>query len=242
MSKVILGRTPWDEEQLRRFKETFTVEMLKRRLGIGSEADQAAASDDWDPRWRENFLTGYSTAMAVRALVDPGAIMSNATGAGLGPAGIVPIALRYFSTVFTAPWALSKEAGAPNCKPGDPGFGVTIWICQLIFGPTRGLVIHYGMGPGEAKIYTSELTLTLWGVANLIMGSWNFGKQEHNTKNNLAFSRWILNIIPGQTLHFLAVPKLNQSTYLIPAGILAVLSFVAFFGSMGVAIAEIHTD
>jgi len=239
LSKVILGRAPWNEDELRHFKETYTVEMLKHRLGLGSEADQVAASDDWDPRWRENFLTGYCTAMAVRALVDPGAIGANATGAGLGPAGIVPIALRYFSTVFTTPWALSKDAGAPNCTPGAPGFGVTMWICQLIFGPTRGLVIHYAMGPGPAKIYTSELTLTLWGVANLIMGAWNFSSQEHNTENNLAFSRWILNVIPGQTLHFLAVPAVNQSTYFIPAIALGVLNVVAFFGSMGVAIAEI---
>jgi hypothetical protein len=78
-------------------------------------------------------------------------------------------------------------------------------------------------------------------VAQLIMGAWNFGSQEHNTKNNLAFSRWILNVIPGQTLHFLAVPALNQETFFIPAIALGVLSFVGFFGSMGVAIAEIHT-
>jgi hypothetical protein len=242
LSKVILGRTPWDDDQLRQFEQTFTVDMLKRRLGLGSEAELAAASDAWNPAWRENFLSGYCAAMVVRALVDPGAIGANSTGAGLGPAGIVPVALRYFSTVFTAPWALSKEAGAPNCKPGEPGFGVTIWICQLIFGPTRGMAIHYVMPPGPAKIYAGELTLTLWGVAHLFMGAWNFGSQEHNTKNNLAFSRWILNVIPGQTLHFLAVPAINQPAFFIPAIALGVLNFVAFLGSMGVAIAEIHTD
>lgn len=240
-SKVILGRAPWSSDSLRTYKETFTVEMLRRRIGVGGEADQAAAMDEWDPRWRENFLTGYSVMMAVRAVVDLGAIAGSASGEGLGPAGIVPIVLRYFTTAFTAPWALSKEAGAPNCKPGDPGFGVTIWICQSIFGPTRGLVIHYAMPPGPAKIYTAELTLTLWGVAQLMMGAWNFGAEEHNTKNNLAFSRWILNVIPGQTLHFLAVPAINEPAYFIPSIALGVLTFVSFFGSMGVAIAEIRT-
>lgn len=242
-SKIILGRTPWTEEELKRFEQTFTTDMLKRRIGIGSAtASELVAADDWDPRWRENFLTSYCFVMALRALGEPGGIMANARGEGLGPAGIVPVALRFLSTCFTAPWALSAAAGAPNCKPGDPGFGVTIWICQMVFGPVRGGLLHYQkVIQGQPKIYTAELTLTLWGVAHLVMQAWHFGKQEKNRLNNLAFSRAILNLVPGQTLHFLALPVLNQETDSIPAGILAALSFVAFFGSMGVAICEIHT-
>jgi hypothetical protein len=241
-SKIILGRAPWNEQQLQAFKRDFTAEMLRKRMGLGSSSAQAAAAQSWDPQWRENFLTGYCFVMAVRALVDPSSVIASGTGEGLGPAGIVPVALRFLSTCFTAPWALSATAGAPNCNPGEAGFGATIWICQMVFGPLRGGLIHYQKWiQGEAKIYTAELTLTLWGVANLIMTSYNFSKQDKTTANKLAFSRAILNLVPGQTLRFLAVPGLNKAARMIPAGILAALTLVAFFGSMGVAIAEIHT-
>lgn len=242
-AKVILGRTPWTEQQLKDFKRTFTADMLRQRMGISlRDAHGLQSADDWNSQWRENFLTGYCFVMAVRALAEPGGVMANAAGTGLGPAGIVPVALRFLGTCFTAPWALSPAAGAPSCTPGEPGFGVTIWICQMCFGPIRGGLIHYQKWiEGEAKITTAEITLTLWGVANLVMTAYNFHKQEHSTVNNLAFSRTILNIVPGQTLHFLALPSLNKGTKMIPAAILAALTLVSFFGSMGVAIGEIHT-
>jgi hypothetical protein len=242
-AKVILKRAPWTEQQLQEFKQTFTADMLRQRMGIpmtGTRRQDLA--DSWNPQWRENFLTGYCFVMAIRALAEPGGIIANGTGAGLGPAGIVPVALRFLGTCFTAPWALSPAAGAPSCTPGEAGFGVTNWICQMCLGPIRGGLVHYQPWiTGEAKITTAEVTLTLWGVANLMMTSWNFAKQERTTANKLAFSRSILNIVPGQTLHFLALPALNKPLKIIPAGILAALTLVSFFGSMGVAIAEIHT-
>lgn len=242
-AKVILGRTPWTDHQLQNFKQTFTADMLRRRMAPESTAQHLGAQgSDWDPQWRENFLTGYCFVMAVRALAEPGGVIANGTGTGLGAAGIVPIALRFLGTCFTAPWALSSAAGAPSCTPGQAGFGVTIWICQMCFGPIRGGLIFYQPWiTGEAKITTAEVTTTLWGVANLVMASWNFSKQEHTTRNKLAFSRAMLNVIPGQTLHFLALPAVNKPLRMIPAGVLAALTLVSFFGSMGVAIGELNT-
>ncbi|WP_444461504.1 hypothetical protein [Rhodobacter capsulatus] len=241
-SKLVLGRTPWTAEQLAVFKASFTVEMLKDRLGMSrAKALTAAEANGWTPEWRENFLTGYCVVMAFRSLLDPSSAMANATGKGLGEAGIVPVAAGFLSTLFTMPWALSPLAGAPNCQPGDPGFGVTIWICQVLCGPGRGIALHYQKWiTGEAKITTGELTQTAWGVAYLIMLSVHFANQEQTTRNKLAFSRGILNLVPGQALRFLAIPALNKSTYMIPAAVLGVLSFLSCWGSLGVAIAEIH--
>jgi hypothetical protein len=245
-SKLVLGRTPWTDSQLARFKETFTVAMLKARVGIASDDGQrllAAVTLDDQQAWRENFLTGYCCVMAVRSLLDPSTVAASATGTGLGKAGIVGVGARFLTTCFTMPWALSADAKGPNCKPGDPGFGVTIWICQLIFGPIRGGVIVYLPGlDAKPKIYLGELSLTLWGVVNIIMASVNFGYQPQTTRNKLAYSRTMLNIVPGQFLRFLAVPELNEAAEFIPAAILGVLSFLSCWGSLGVAIAEIHTD
>jgi hypothetical protein len=92
----------------------------------------------------------------------------------------------------------------------------------------------------EAKIYTAELTITLWGVANLIMTAWNFGAGQQTKADKLGFARSLTNLIPGQTLRFLAVPALTKGFYFIPAGVLAVLTAVGYLGSFGIAIAEIN--
>ncbi|HYR12262.1 MAG TPA: hypothetical protein VEQ60_31030, partial [Longimicrobium sp.] len=255
LSKVVLNRSPYpDDAALQRFKEGFTVEMLRRRTGIGAATRDAAPAqggaevslalgDGYDRAWKENFLTGYAAAMFVRTLAEPGQIILHAGGKGLGDAAIVPVVLRLMTTGFTAPWALSPRAAGPSCTPGEPGFGVTIWILQLLLGPMRGgLIVKQTLIKDEAKIYTGELTVTLWGVANLVMTAWNFGAGPQEKGDKLAFSRAMTNLIPGQTLRFLAVPGLNKETYFIPAGILVALTIVGYLGSFGVAIAEIHTD
>ncbi|HEX3872817.1 MAG TPA: hypothetical protein VHW26_01645, partial [Solirubrobacteraceae bacterium] len=243
LSKVVVGRAPFpDDEALDEFRKTFTVDMLRSRIGIDgpTEAQTVAA---WDPRWKENFLIGYSCTMFVRALGEPGQVVGNATGQSLGEAAIVPLVLRFMSTGFTAPWALSAAAGAPSCTPGEPGFGVTIWMCQLICGPTRGLLVFkQKLIEGKPKLYLGELTLTLWGCANFAMSTWNFVAGPKTTASKLAFARGLTAILPGQTLRFLSLPELNEPAEFIPVGVLAILIPVGYFGSIGAAIADIKTS
>lgn len=238
-SKVVLGRAPWpDDAALDKYRQTFTVDWLKSRIGLSTA--EAVAVGNWDPQWRTNFLSGYCCMLFVRAFAEPGQVMSHAAGKGLGKAAIVPVALRFLSTCFTAPWALSAQAGAPSCTPGEPGFAVTTWICQMAFGPIlSGLIVKF-VPDGQPKIYLSELRFTLWGAAQLIMVAWQFTVSTKTTETKLAFSRAMTNIIPAQTLRFLCVPALNKGDYMIPAAILAVLTFVGYLGSFGVAIAEIN--
>ncbi len=241
LSKVVLGRSPFpDQAALDRFRSEFTADMLRRRIGLMGEAEAAAAVDDWSAAWRHNFLIGYCCAVFIRGVGETGQVIGNSQGKGLGRAGIVPILLKYATTAFTAPWALSAAAGAPSCTPGTPGFGVTIWICQLLFGPTRGLLVFAQPWiDGEAKIYLGEGTLTLWGVANLIMRAWDFAEGPQQKADKLAFGRSIAVVVPGQTLRVMSVPAVNVETYYIPVGILAVLTVLGFFGSFGVAIEEL---
>lgn len=241
LSKVVLDRAPYpDDEALERFKKGFTVEWLKQRTGISTP--QAAAivmTESEAEELKRNFLIMYTVTMALRTLIDLSQIGANATGAGLGPAAIVPVALRFGSTLFTMPWVMTLGAGAPSCTPGGPGFAVTIWICQILLGPTRGAIIVKipGNNP-RAKIYAGELTVSLWGVANVVMSTWQFLAGPRETADILNFSRTMGNIVPGQALRFLAVPDI-QGPYFIPAGILAALTVVGYLGSAGVAVAQI---
>lgn len=238
LSKVILDRAPFpDDAALDRFKATFTVDWLKQRAGIGGARPAALVQDDsFDTELRHNFLVAYTATMALRTLIDLSQIGANATGAGLGPAAIVPVALRFGSTLFTMPWAMSPQAGAPSCTPGEPGFAVTIWICQILLGPTRGaLIVKSPWGDAKTKIYVGELTLTLWGVANVIMTTWNFVASKREKDDALNYARTMGNILPGQALRFMAVPALNQGAYYIPAGILAALTAVGYIGSAAIA-------
>lgn len=238
LSKVILDRAPFpDDAALDRFKAGFTVDWLKQRAGIGGAKPAAVMADSsFDTELKHNFLVAYTATMALRTLIDLSQIGANATGKGLGKAAIVPVALRYGSTLFTMPWAMSPLAGKPSCTPGEPGFAVTIWICQLFLGPTRGALIVKAPGDNpQVKIYVGEITVSLWGVANVIMTTWNFLAGPRGKDDALNYARSMGNILPGQALRFLALPVLNQGAYYIPAGILAALTAVGYIGSAAIA-------
>lgn len=240
LSKIVINRSPWlDDEDLKRFKGSFTVDMLKRRMGLVAAGD-ALPADDWDLQLRLNFLSGFCGTMFIRAVLEPQQVLLHSQGETVGEAGIVLIALRFMTTGMTAPWALSPEPGWPGCQPGKPDFAVTNWICQLAFGPVRGLLIAKQsiVTDPKKKIYIGEITLTLWGAANLIMAAVNFASGQQTTASKLAFSRAMLVLIPGQTLRIASLPIVNEPRP-IPAAILALLIPLAYAGATGVALAEI---
>ncbi|MGH3692918.1 MAG: hypothetical protein ACRDRX_02755 [Pseudonocardiaceae bacterium] len=241
-SKVVVGRSPWpDDEDLKRFERSFTVDMLKRRMGLVAAGD-ALPVGDWDPQWRTNLLSLFCGTMFVRAIMEPRQVVLHSQGESLGDASIVAIALRFMTTGFTAPWALSSKPGGPGCQPGKPDFAVTNWICQMVCGPVIGFIIFIQTWvKGQAKTYVSEIRLTLWGAANLVMAAVNFASGPQTTASKLAFSRAMLVIIPGQTLRFASLQVVNKP-YPIPVGVLANLIPLAYIGSIGVAIAEIAQD
>lgn len=239
-SKVVMGRSPWpNDADLKHFEESFTVDMLKRRMGLAA-AGKALPARDWDPRWKTTFLSAFCCTMGVRALLEPVQVNFHAAGKSLGEASVVPIAFRFLTTCFTAPWALSPDPRGPGCRPGTPDFAVINWICQLWCGPVRGYLIFKlpKSVDGTVKLYLGEITLTLWGMANLVMADLNFSSGQRTTATKLAFSRTMLVVIPGQTLRFAALPVVNKPDP-IPAEVLTVLIPLAYVGSIGVAIAEI---
>ncbi|WP_349357976.1 hypothetical protein [Stappia sp.] len=261
--KLATGSAPFpDQASLDAYKSYITVDWLKSKFGIQSE--KALAVDMAQEKVVAQIALGvYAGAMGVRLFTDSLTGFLSSTAAvqpdqptklpaniktyvgkwkpkGKSLAGLAAVILRYTTTFATMPWLIRPGAPAPSCPAGDKGFAGTIWICQLIFGPTRGLFVLAVVPGGRPRVYTGEITLTLWGVANMIMVAWNYNDSQ--TKDKLAklgLSRALTNIIPGQVTRVLFVPDIQEATYFVPAIIGEVLQVVGYLGSAGVAIAEL---
>lgn len=260
LSKVVLGRAPWNAEQLKAFEQYFTADMLKKRLDGLSAAQLADAGVEFDQKiLRDVFLGLYAATMVARGGVDSATALLTAGGvdpdkekigdAGRNVLGGVSLLLRFCSTGFTAPWALSPTAGAPSCKQGTEGFGVTTWICQCIFGPTRGAVCFFGgllsASPEWKKGWAiaNQVTVSIWGAAHLGMQIAQFVEQEKTDDQIRAFTRNLTNLVPGQLLRFLCLGVLNRPAKYIPVAVLVGVSVAGeSIGSAGCAIAEIVLD
>ncbi|WP_148270209.1 hypothetical protein [Haliscomenobacter hydrossis] len=241
--KIIYGVAPFpDEASLLYFKSKFTVDWLAMEAGIPIPASRRArvlvwTLDDHD-QLKKNFLSANCANTFIRMLVDmstAGMIATEEDADAMYKGSIVSITMRYMTGFFTMPWAMTPNLGPPTCPAGSKGFVATIWICQQIFGPTRGLLCTlFRAGP-----YVGEITLSAWGAANLIMTSVNYAKTPDEDKNPLAFARGLTLMIPAQLLRFLDLPAYNNpGTYYIPVIILEVCIAGGYLSSFGINIAE----
>jgi hypothetical protein len=90
------------------------------------------------------------------------------------------------------------------------------------------------------RVYTGELTVTVWGWAQFGMVIWNFcALKDYSTVAWLALWRTLCNIMPGQCFRFLFVPDIQEATYFIPAIIGEAMIVVGNLGSCAIAIAEL---
>lgn len=260
--KIVVNEAPFpNEAALDAYKNYVTVDWMKSKFGLPTEA-RLAADEDLQKVATIFSLSCYSAAMFVRIFTDGLTGLLSATaptepyvpnvgrveklkaygksfdGASRLNASSVSILMRYATTCFTAPWLLNASAPAPSCPAGSPGFAGTIWICQVLFGPTRGLLLLKTMS-GKPLVYTNELTVTAWGWANFGMVLANYIETPNKTtRTSLALSRALCNIIPGQGLRLLFMPDIQSSTYFIPFFVGEAFIVTGYIGSIGVAIAE----
>lgn len=240
--KLVTHEAPFpDDAALTAFENYMTVDWLKSKFGIATA--RAVAFDATLEKVIATLYYGlYAAAMIVRIVTDGVVAGLSAAGKTNPLAGLAAVTERYATTLATLPWALQPATPAPSCPAGSPGFSGTIWICQLIFGPTRGLALLalfkiFKVKSDPVKIYTGELTLTAWGAANIIMTSWNYADMDPAKRSPLALSRALTNIVPGQFARFLFLPDI-QKPYFIPSIVGGVLVVVGYLGSAGCAIAE----
>ena len=170
--KIMKGKAPLpSDNSLAEFKRFYTAELLASRAGFSDEEEAAVLSRAEITNVEEQnrvvaslFGVGYASAYAVRIPVELAHIALTQTGDVPVKLKLTYVGLRYLNSVFSIPWALDSSAGAPSCATEDTkGFGNTIWICQIIFGPTRGLIVI----PTPAVV--SQLSVTIWGAAHLGM-------------------------------------------------------------------------
>jgi hypothetical protein len=240
--KLLTGTAPFpDDAALDAYKNYFTVDWLKSKFGL--ETSKALTADfDVETFIAKFCLVAYGVTMCFRVYADGITALLSTAGETWAPAGYCAATLAYISMGLTTPWLLNWKTPAPSCPAGSLGFGGTIWICSLIFGPTRGLLLGalfklFKVDSNKIKIYTAELTLTAWGAAATIMTIWNYVELPSEAQNGLALARALTNMIPGQLTRFLFLPDI-QGGYYIPAAIGAVLTLVGYVGSMGCAFEE----
>jgi hypothetical protein len=261
--KLATNTAPFpDQAALDAYKNYITVDWLKSKFGIQTQTE-VTFNASLEKVVAQIALGVYAGAMGVRIFTDnlTGFLSATAAVSGDKPsklptnikdyvgtwkpkgkslAGLAAVLLRYVSTFATMPWLIRPGSPAPSCTAGDPGFGGTIWITQLICGPTRGLFVLALVPGGRPRVYTGEITICLWGVANMIMVAWNYNDTKNkDTLAKLGLSRALTNIIPGQIGRILFIPDVQDKTYFIPALIGGVLQVVGYLGSAGVAIAEL---
>jgi hypothetical protein len=244
--KLIANRAPFpDDQSVTAFEEFFTVAYLKAKFGIPlkrSERNCLRLAGDKDAKIVG--LSFYSAGLFCRAFVDGYTALNSAKTGALGQAATSPgvmtglaITLSYVTSAFTCPWLLNTDLGALECGAGRPGFVGYNWISQLVFGPSRAVAIAVLMDAGKPRVYTSEITASLWGVANTIMVVWNYCWSDPEKRDRLSLSRALTGGAPGM-LRFMATPDINQRAKFIPVGTLIVIQAVSYLGSIGCAIAS----
>lgn len=242
--KLVAGRAPFpDQAALDAYRNFFTVDWLKSKFGIATA--QAVEEDPETQKIVATFcLSVYGAAMLCRVVTDTFVATLSAGGKGNPVAGLTSVFFRYVTTFSSMPWVLNFNAPPPGCPAGAPGFAGTIWICQVICGPTRGLALlaFFWKWPNfddKTKVYAGELTLTAWGVANLIMTIWNYIALPPASRDPLTFARALTNITPGQAGRFLFVPDI-QGPYRIPYFIGELLMGLGYGASAGCAFGQAY--
>ena len=241
--KLVTGVAPFpDDAALETYENYVTVDWMKSKVGIGTSG-ALVAYDSTVEKWIKGVsLVFYSAGMFVRMIVDPIIAGLSAAGKTVKGLGYTTVILRYITTFSTMPWLVSPGTGVPSCPAGSAGFSGYIWMAQLVFGPTRGLLI-VGLMPAAAtdkvKIYTSELTVTVWGAVNTIMTIWNYVAQDADKRDGATLMRGLLNIVPGQLGRFLATPDMQKPAYYIPIGVEILLIEVGYGSSIAIALSQI---
>lgn len=234
--KIATGETMFTSESLKEFKETFTAEWLAFESGIGPQGVSVARrlTAAQQGLLAYYFKTLAATTVTARLVTDIAQAIFNASNPeswrGLN---IACVGLRFLTTGFTTPWALDPDAGGLSCTAGAKGFSNMTWLCQILFGPTRGaiLIAAAPLLGTKAKI-AAEVSLSLWGTAHVIMDTVDYVKQDSKDRNPAGYAAKMLLNLPGQTLRFLALDKFNKpQNFYIPVGVL-VVGIVIGYGGM----------
>ncbi|WP_306047475.1 hypothetical protein [Nioella sp. MMSF_3534] len=242
--KLATGKAPFpDQAALDDYRAYYTVDWLKAQSGIGTPSTEVRIDASAEVWIRGISLSIYSAGMYGRMIVDPITATASALNTPIKQLSYASIVLRYITTAATTPWLLNVNMGPPTCGAGTKGFSANIWFSQLVFGPTRGLLIAYAMpaSAGKAKVYTAEVTVSVWGAVNATMVIWNYVATDSADRNPENLMRSLFNIVPGQLCRFLATPDMQEPLYGIPILVEVLLIEVGYGSSVAVAVNQIGT-
>jgi len=243
--KIVEKKAPFPTDRsVEDFKALFTAQWLAEQSGIkpkGAATEQAiklyagiAPQEIIGPIF--NVLGG--TTYFVRIFTETGNIASVAVAKlaqqpdlpfSAQTFGIMNILGRFASSIFSTPWAMKADAGGFSCSDAQ-GLSNTIWLCQLLCGPSRGSILLVANMVSKGKIPTevNDLTLTLWGAVHLGLEIWLITKGYY--KNDGLKARAIMGTFGPQLFRFVLVGPLVTASKGITAlalEIVVVLTFAA---------------
>jgi len=135
---------------------------------------------------------------------------------------------RFVSGFLATPWLLDPDAGGFSCaSQDDPDeFGNTIWLCQILCGPTRGaFVVAAAWKDWKPAGRVGDVTLTLWGFAHFGMVV-ALAVAQGSSKTIQAVSNSLTTFAP-QMLRFAALPEWAKTKYgaVVPAALIVLIVF-----------------
>jgi hypothetical protein len=223
--KAAYNEAPFTEKSLREFKEQFTADWLMQQAGLKPKSKPVQMSRATADALPALFRVLYSVTVFARIFTDIAQALKHAKKEPSRPLNAGCVALRFVTTGFSTPWALNPDAGGFACPAGAKGFSNVVWLLQIFLGPIRGAFMWWFKAPPQA----AEVTLSLWGVAHVIMDSVNYAEQEESARRPKDLAGKLTLNIPGQALRFLAI---TPQPYNIPVGVLSVLIVVGYGSSI----------
>lgn len=232
--KLITNQAPFpDNASVEAFRKLFTVDWLEKQSGITPDVQRKLMHGEALARFNAAlstigrvFAVFFAVTWLLRAWFETSTALSSATGEALPKLfSLIAIITIGLTSFFSTPWLIADGAGGFGCK--DKPLNNLRWLLNIVFGPALGFLIFLIKLKAKLGPELREVTLTLWGAANLGMviavaayGVGTFGSTAIN----------ILTTLAPQLLRFLCLPSLAEASDGITVAVLIGLIVATYLG------------
>jgi len=237
--KAATGEAPFPTDaSVEEFENAYTVQWLVQKSGIQAPEMEKLAAADIERMTavvetnKQTWVIFGAITWAIRGLIEPFQVGVAAFKEDPGTLGkvlsTVNVIGRFVSGFLATPWLLDPDAGGFSCaSQDDPDeFSNTIWLCQILCGPTRGaFVVAAAWKDWKPAGRVGEVTLTLWGFAHFGMVV-ALAVAQGSSKATQAVSNSLTTFAP-QMLRFAALPEWAKTEYgaVVPAALIVLIVF-----------------
>ncbi len=237
--KLITNSAPFpDQSSVDAFRRTFSVQWLEQQSGTGPKSksvevarklmhgDELSAFNAMASTVARVFSVFFAVTFLLRMWFETSTALASAMNETLPKFfSVITLITIYLSSFFTTPWLIADDAGGFGCKNKE--LNNLRWLLNIVFGPFLGTLIFIAKLFAKIGPTVREVTLTLWGAANLgmVIAVAAYGV---TTAGQTAIN--ILGTLAPQALRFLCLPSLAESTDGITLAVLIGLIVATYIG------------